>query len=146
MSSISADARDVARRLWARAASDAEAPDEIAVAAIRVYSQLNNGLGRWIGVGGYRALLDRAFLLVRGQHPALDAISLVEGDEARTAAAVRAHGAGEVVAALVALLATLVELLGRIIGTEMAVRLVEQIGLPTPRGVVSNATGGGRDG
>ena len=47
---------------------------------------------------------------------------------------------------------TMIELLGRIIGEEMAVRLVEQTGRerererPSPRGVVSTESRGGRDG
>ena len=62
------------------------------------------------------------------------------------AAAVRAHGAAEVAAGMVALVATLIDLLGRIIGEEMAVRLVEETACrlarrqedrPSPRGVVS---------
>jgi transcriptional regulator of acetoin/glycerol metabolism len=65
---------------------------------------------------------------------------------------------------MVALVAALVELLGRIIGEEMAVRLVDQTGIevdqtgrererekkkererPSPRGVVSAESKGGRD-
>jgi len=60
-------------------------------------------------------------------------------------AAVRTHGAADVAAGMVALVAGLVELLGRIIGEDMALRLVEQTGVqthretvkPSPRGVVS---------
>jgi hypothetical protein len=61
-------------------------------------------------------------------------------------AAVRAHGAGEVAAGLVASMAALIELLGRIIGEEMAVRLVEQVGMPSPRAVASTDTEGESDG
>ena len=70
-------------------------------------------------------------------------------------AAVRTHGATEVAAGMVALVAGLGELLGRIIGEEMALRLVEQTSMPTsrgrekdrpsPRGVVSIQLKGGRD-
>jgi hypothetical protein len=51
-----------------------------------------------------------------------------------------------VAAGLVALVTALIELLGRIIGEEMAVRLVEQIGIPSAPGVVSTEPEGGRDG
>jgi hypothetical protein len=63
------------------------------------------------------------------------------------AVAVRIHGAAEVAAGMVALVAVLVDLLGRIIGEDMAGRLVEETGVqtgkedkkerPRPSGVVS---------
>jgi hypothetical protein len=139
-------ATDVARRLWTRAAGDSRAPEEVAAAAERMCTQLRAGLGRWIGAEGYRALLDRALGLARAEHPALGSFSCLGGGEPGTMAAVRAHGADRVTAGLEALVAALIELLGRIIGEEMAVRLVEQIGMPSPRGVVSAETEGGRDG
>jgi hypothetical protein len=97
---------------------------------------------------GYHALIDRALLLVRAEHPALGSLSCHGGDEPVTTAAVRAHSADEVGTGMVALVAALVELLGRIIGEEMAVRLVDQIGIegnPSPRGIVSAESKGGRD-
>jgi hypothetical protein len=109
-------------------------------------AQLRTGLGRWIGSEGYQALFDRALALTRAQHPALGNVSCLGGDEPGTAAAVRAHGAADVAAGMVALVTAVIELLGRIIGDEMAVRLVEQIAVPSPRGVVRNKTEGGRDG
>lgn len=47
---------------------------------------------------------------------------------------------------MVAAVAALIDLLGRIIGEEMAVRLVEQTGVPSPRGVVSTEPKGDRNG
>ena len=108
-------------------------------------TQLRAGLGRWVGATGYRALLDRALGLARAEHPALGSLSYHGGDQPVTTAAVRAHGAAEVAAGMVAAVAALVELLGRIIGEEMAVRLVEQTDIPSPRGVVSTESKGGRD-
>jgi hypothetical protein len=146
MKAKSIDSSDVARRLWERAAGDATAPEEIAAAISRVCAQLSAGLGRWIGAEGYRALLDRSIILMRGQHPSLDSVSCVGGDEMMTAAAVRAYGARAIVEDVEALLATVIELLGRIIGDEMAVRLVEQLGIPSPRGVAGAETDGEGDG
>jgi hypothetical protein len=94
-----------------------------------MFSELRVGLGRWIGVQGYHALVAPALELVRADHPVLNGFSCLGGDEAVIAAAVEAHGASKVVAGLVALVAALVGLLGRIIGIEMAVQLVEQIGI-----------------
>jgi hypothetical protein len=142
----SAAATDAARRLWARAAGDTSAPEEIAAAAEGMCTQLRVGLGRWIGADGYGVLLTRALGLARAEHPALGDLSCVGGDESITTAAVRAHGATEVTAGLVALVGAVIELLGRIIGAEMAMRLVEKIAIPSPRGAVSTEAEGGRDG
>jgi hypothetical protein len=139
-------ATDAARRLWARAVGDASAPEKVAAAAESVCTQLRAGLGRWVGVDGYRALFDRALGLARAEHPALGDLSCLGGDEPVTSAAVRAHGASEMADGMEALVAALIELLGRIIGEEMAVRLVEHAGRPSPRGVVSTETERGRDG
>jgi transcriptional regulator GlxA family with amidase domain len=59
---------------------------------------------------------------------------------------VRANGADQVAAGMVAWVAVMMDLLGRIIGEETAVRLVEQTAIPSPRGVVSTESEGGRDG
>jgi hypothetical protein len=142
----SMSASDAARRLWERAADGATSPDRLAGAADRMCSELRAGLGRWIGAEGYQALVDRAIAQIRAQHPALDGFSCLGGDEPGTAAAVGAHGAGQVAAALTAMVTAVIELLGRIIGAEMAVRLVEQIAVPVPREVVSSKSKGGRDG
>jgi hypothetical protein len=149
MMPMPAVASDTARRLWASAAGDGRAPEEVAAAVEAMCTQLRVGLGRWIGAEGYRALLERALEQARVEHPALGGLSCLGGDGLLTTAAVRAHGAGEVAAGFVALVAALIELLGRIIGDEMALRLVAQTGIPTPRRVVSTDREGepdGRDG
>jgi len=150
MTQRSAAATEVARRLWQRAVGDSNTPEDVAVAATRMCTELRVGLTRWVGAMGYRALIDRALLLARAEHPALGSLSCHGEAEPVTTAAVRAHSAAEVATGMVALVAALVELLGRIIGEEMAVRLVEQIGIerdgaPSPRGIVSTESKGGRD-
>jgi hypothetical protein len=59
---------------------------------------------------------------------------------------VRVHGPAKVTTSVVGLVATLIDLLGRIVGEEMAVQLVEQTGIPRPRGVVTTEMEGQRDG
>jgi len=153
MTQRSAAATEVARGLWQRAVGDSTTPEDVAAAATRMCTELRAGLSRWVGAMGYRALIDRALLLARAEHPALGSLSCHGGDEPVTTAGVRAHSAAEVATGMVALVAALVELLGRIIGEEMAVRLVEQIGMksetdrktPSPRGIVSTESKGGRD-
>jgi hypothetical protein len=141
----SAAATDAARRLWARASGGTVGPEDVASAAERLCAQTREGLGRWIGAEGYRTLHDRALDMARLEHPALDGLSCLGGDQA-AAAAVRANGAAQVAEGIVAWLAAMMDLLGRIIGQETAVRLVEQTAIPTPRGVVSTESEGGRDG
>ena len=146
MMPMPAVANDTAQRLWVRAAGDGRAPEEVAAAAEAMCAQLRVGLVRWIGAEGYRALLERSLEQARVEHPALGGLSCLGGDGLLTTAAVRAHGAGEVAAGFVALVAALIDLLGRIIGEPMALRLVAQTGIPTPRGVVSTEREGERDG
>ena len=153
MTQRSAAATEVARGLWQRAVGDSTTPEDVAAAATRMCTELRAGLSRWVGAMGYRALIDRALLLARAEHQALGSLSCHGQDEPVTATAVRAHSAAEVATGMVALVAALVELLGRIIGEEMAVRLVEHIGMksetdrktPSPRGIVSTESKGGRD-
>lgn len=133
MSPGSAAAADAARRLWSRITGDAGVPDGIPASAEQLFADLRVGLGRWIGTDGYGTLLTRALVLARKDHPSLASLSgLAEGQPA-TSAAVQAHGAGAVSVGLMALVAVLIELLGEIIGEDMAVRLVEQAGIPGQR-------------
>ena len=122
----SPSATEVARRHWARAAGDTNTLEEVAAAATRTCTQLQAGLARWVGTEGYRALIDRALLLARAEHPALGSLSCHGEDQPVTTAAVRAHSAAEVRDGMVALVAALVDLLSRIIGEEIAVELVNQ--------------------
>jgi len=139
-------AADVARLLWTRAAGDTILPEDLVAPAERICAELRTGLGRWIGADGYRALLDRAIGQTRAAHPVLDSLRCNGSAEPVARAPARAHGSAEVAAGMVALVTELTELLGRIIGEEMAVRLVEQIGIPGPSGVVSTKRKAGRDG
>jgi hypothetical protein len=128
---------EVARRHWARAAGDTSTLEEVAAAAEHTCTQLQAGLARWVGTEGYRALIDRALLLARAEHPVLGGLSCHGGDQPATTAAVRAHSAAEVRAGMVALVATLIDLLSRIVGEEMAVELVNQA---VTRGPVARAS------
>ena len=142
----SPSAVNAAHRLWAGVAGEASAPDQVASGVARLFTRLQAGLGRWVGAEGYCALLDRAVALVRAEHPVVDGLSCRREDDPVTPAVVQAHGPAQVTAGTVALLAALIELLGRIVGEEIAVRLVEQTGTPGPGEVTSTRTEGGRDG
>jgi hypothetical protein len=146
MTQVSAVASEVARQLWAREGLDAGAPEEMAAAAELGCARLRAGLIRWIGSDGYRALVDRALEQVRAGHPALAGLQCQAGDVQGVAAIVGVYGAAEVREGILALVALLIDLLSRVIGEEIAVRLVEQAWAGSARPTVSAATEGVRDG
>lgn len=122
-----------AERVWSRAVGDAVLPEPLAQVADQHWAGMRIRLGRWIGVAGYRALLDRSLGEVRAPHPALAGLTCAGGDEAALRKAVKQHGAEATTAGMVALLSRVIESLGRILGEEMAVNLVEQTGVARPR-------------
>lgn len=135
-----------ARLHWERVLGDAKTPDEVAVAADRMCVQLRAGLGRWIGDAGYRSLFERALRVTRTDHPALANLTFDAGDQVATSAEVREHGTPEIAAGMIALVGTVIQLLGRIIGEQMALRLVEHWGDRARADIVSNDTEDERDG
>ena len=142
----SAATTDAARRLWAHVSAESRTPEDVATAAERLFVQSREGLGRWIGAEGYRTLHDRALGMARLEHPGLHGLSCLGGDHAAIAAAVRANGTAQMADAMVAWVAAMMHVLGRIIGHETAVRLVEQSAIPTLPGVVRTESEGSRDG
>jgi hypothetical protein len=145
MTQRSAAVTEVARHLWERAVDDSGAPEDVAVGVTRMCTELRVGLTRWVGAMGYRALIDQALLLARAEHPALGSLSCHGGDEPVTTAAVRVHSAAEMTAGMVVLVATLIGLLSRIVGEEMAVELVNQAVAASPRRASNTWTEVGRD-
>ena len=122
-------AREVAHRLIARDAVASDVPDGAAVSARLACERICRDLSRWLGAAGCDALFARALADSRAVHPLLDRIRIgarsesgLEGVEE----AVRADGAAAVAAALEAVLVAMIELLGRLIGSDMALRLLEQ--------------------
>lgn len=136
-------APDAAQRIWRRAVGDAALPAEVAGSANRLSGDLRIGMVRWIGGEGYRALLARALAETRREHPALARLTCVGEDEPAIRMAVRKHGADAVAAGLVAVLRAMITLLGRIMGDDMAVHLVEQNCSPSHQGERASGTSGG---
>jgi hypothetical protein len=126
MTQVSAAATEAARQFWAHDGLDAGGPEEMALAADQGCARLRAVLTRWIGSDGYRALVDRALAQARAEHPAIADLQCQAGDLQGVAAAVGAHSAAEVREGVVTLVALLIDLLSRLIGEEMATRLVEQ--------------------
>lgn len=119
--------RDVTRRLIARAAAESGAPDGAAVAVHRACERAYRGLTKWVGPTGSHTLLGRSLAEAQRAHPILkdvrvgDAADGLEG----VAELVQKNGSAAVAKALEAVLETLLELLSRLIGNDMAARLVE---------------------
>jgi len=108
---------------------------------------LRLSLARWIGIEGFRALFERTIGLAQRRHPVLAGLTAGGGEEGATfASAVQIHGANAVAAGMVGLISQMIDLLARIIGETMAVRLVEQVTVPNPRGIAGTIMFGDRDG
>lgn len=145
-------ARDTAHRLVARkAVADASAPDAGA-AAERALRRLAGELTGWFGPLGAHALIKRALAHARADHPSLASVTLgtpsalnIEG----VAEGARVHGDASA-AGTVELLAWIIELLGRLIGDELAAVLVDagarhDAGQPAPKPLVPRAESGAPD-
>ena len=146
MTQSSASATEAAHRLWTRYASDPASAEKLGAASERLFSELETQLARWVGAEGFRVLRGRALNLAQAGHPALGKLSDSEWGMRAVVSAVQAHGARQVAAGIISVIATLIDLLGRIIGEELAVRLVEQTGAPGPRGQSSIRKQGERHG
>lgn len=101
-------------------------PDGAALQTVcaRVVDTLCNSLGE----DGCDALLARALSRTEPHHPALRSIRRLSAGGIHldgVAAAVDIHPAGEVTAAVEALLGAVVEVLGRLIGEDMAIRILD---------------------
>lgn len=120
-------AQELTRRLLAREAAGREPPDDAATAAGLACERTYRELARWLGPAGCRALFVRALSRSRSEHPALAEIRVGDRSEPAldgVAQSIQLHGASAVALGLEALLVALLELLGRLIGDDMAARLV----------------------
>jgi hypothetical protein len=101
----------------------------LARAAAASCDHLYRELSRWVGPDGCHALFTRALAQARAEHPALAQIHLKPRSEPYidgVAESIMAHGDPATAEALESMLARLVELLGRLIGDDMAMKLIER--------------------
>jgi hypothetical protein len=133
-------ARQLARLLIDRGQAEGTASPDSAHSAAAAFDRLYPGLSRWVGLDGCHALFTRALAQTRTNHPPLGSIQLharstpyLEG----MAETIEQHGAPATAAALESMLVTLIELLGRLIGDDMARSLIER-GLATSAGDDAN--------
>lgn len=131
-SAISPDlppARELARRLIDRARVENAGSLDPAQLAAATLDRLYQDLAIWVGLDGCHALFTRALAEARLKYPLLETIQLharsspyLEGVEET----IEQHGAGETAEALESMLVTLIELMGRLIGDDMATNLIER--------------------
>jgi hypothetical protein len=124
----------VAIRLWEAATATCAGSPGAAVVVDVLLVRLESGLRRWIGAEGYAALLSRAVDLLLPAHPALAGIADIGAHPVEPGIAVPDDDEARQ-QAILALLCTMMQHLGGIIGDNMAVRLFEQTITPRQRGV-----------
>ena len=124
-------ARALIRQWLAREIAAAKEPDTVGAAIQRLCFRVSENLRRSLGDDGRDALMDRAYARTQHQHPVLANIgrtgkSGVSIDD--ILAGIDAHGVPAVEAAVEALLATLADILGGLIGPDMVMNLLDHDG------------------
>ena len=128
MDSETPSARELSRHLIAGEVSVTDGPASTAAAAHLACDRVYAELARWVGVNGAAALFTRSLAHVRTEHPLLAGVrtrTLPDTGLEGVTEAAQSHGPKAVAAALEALLVTVLELLGRLIGDDMSARLVK---------------------
>lgn len=123
-------ARDLARRLLseqAQARGSTRSEEESVDAAEQLCLGVTAGLSRWFGPFGSQALVSRALVTMQGQHPVLREVH-VTGTACLSGLpdTARIHGAAATSDAVVAVMAELADLIGRLIGDDLAITLLTQ--------------------
>lgn len=121
--------RHVARRLIDSRQPVREETDGRARAVAAVCNDLYRGLSRWVGPDGSHALFTRALAQARNDSATLGQVQLRPGADPYidgVAESILSHGDAMVADALESMLGQLIELLERLIGGDMATKLIEQ--------------------
>jgi hypothetical protein len=121
-----AAARKPERRLWIREQLNAIPPADLGAAAEAISARLRTVLVRWIGTDACHTLMQRALDDVKPTHPALIGARCDPGCVVVLATDGAVHQPGAVRDGFIALVEALGDRLGRVVGEEMAWRLVEQ--------------------
>lgn len=130
-------AQQIARRLIKSRRSERPGGDSPARAAAAACDQLYRELSRWVGPDGCHALFTRALAETRPEYAALAQIQLLARSDPYVdgvAETIMARGDPATAEALEWMLVRLVELLGRLIGEDMAMKLIEQGSAASERG------------
>jgi hypothetical protein len=118
-------ADQAAERVCARLDGRPHAQADLGAAMDRLLLDLRNGLSPWIGGDAYAALVRRSVQNVAESHPA--APELPWHDEVPQASdALARHGREAVTGACVATVRAMIDQLAVVVGSHMAIQLVEQ--------------------
>jgi hypothetical protein len=131
----SAAARALARHLVERDLAHVSDPADVVTALQQTWARVAEHLRRSVGDDGYMALLSRAAARARPGEPALAALCRTEATTVHIDidAAIAAHGTSATSATIVSLIASLVDVLGDLIGDDMARSLIDVP--PSPDGI-----------
>jgi hypothetical protein len=127
-------AREIVRRLIRSQGSERTDGDSSALAAAG--DHLYRELSRWVGPDGCHALFTRALAEARKEYEQLSQIQLRAGSEpyiGGVAETVAAYGDTATAKGLESMLVHLVELLGRLIGDDIATKLIERSSFASER-------------
>ena len=127
---MSVSSLEIARRLLSREAPSSNGGDAHAagVALERACARVSERLRDSMGEEGHNALLARALAHTEGSHPALKGIRRSDNGMHLDGivASVEIHGVPAVTRSIEALFAAVFDILGRLIGEDMAVRIIDQ--------------------
>jgi hypothetical protein len=121
--------RKIARRLIEARRSERTEGDTPARAAARASDRLYRELSRWVGLDGCHALFSRALTDARSEFKALGQIQIRARSQPHidgVAETIIARGDPATAEALESMLVGLAGLLGRLIGDDMAMKLIER--------------------
>ena len=130
-------ARQIVRRLINSRRSERAGGNTPARAAAAACDHLYRELSRWVGRDGCHALFTRALAQARTEYPALEEVQLDPRSEPYidgVAETIMANGDAPTAGAIESMLVRLVELLGRLIGDDMAMKLIERSLAASERG------------
>jgi len=128
--------RQLARRLIEAQRSERSEGDNRARATAAACDRLYRELSRWVGLDGCYALFSRALARARTDYPALAQIEIRARSQPHidvVAETIMARGDDATADGLEFMLERLIELLGRLIGEDMATKLIERSLAPAPR-------------
>ena len=128
------NSRQLAERLIARNRSESDPASSVSSVAALAAEDLFVALSRWVGADGCHALFTRAQTDELVAHPSLSSLQLRPRTQPHldgvSATAIK-YGEAETALAIQAAVVATIELLGRLIGAEMAANLIERT-LPGP--------------
>lgn len=130
-------AEQIARRLISTPRPERPGDDSPARIAAAACDYLYRALSRWVGPDGCHALYARALAQAANEYPALEKIQLRPRSEPYidgVAQTIMEHGDGATTKAFESMLVRLIELLSRLIGDDMAMKLIEQSWAAPERG------------